>query len=192
MTKTKTNELVAKLAVAIAAAAEAGIMPSRIEDSYSGDLFDTQEREWLDAKYPDGEPWDYRYSEEYEAACKDWGKTWTIEVTVWESAEQFIEQVKAIKTLTKKVTKGEQWNQMTVTGWYQGVKFKATDATGKLCERVQVGTKTVTKPDPTQLEAINAARAAVPTIEVEEPVYEMHCPPSLLNMAFNDNEESNA
>lgn len=43
-----------------------------------------------------------------------------------------------------------------------------------VCTKVQVGTRTVTKPDP---EAI----AAVPTIEVEEPIYEWECPDSILN-----------
>lgn len=42
-----------------------------------------------------------------------------------------------------------------------------------VCERTQVGTKTVEKPDPELL-------AAVPLVTVEEPVYEWKCPDSLL------------
>ena len=38
-----------------------------------------------------------------------------------------------------------------------------------VCERVQVDTKTVMKPDP-----------SAPLVPVEEPVYEWHCPDSLL------------
>ena len=38
-----------------------------------------------------------------------------------------------------------------------------------VCERVQVDTKTVMKPDP-----------SAPLVTVEEPVYEWHCPDSLL------------
>jgi len=41
------------------------------------------------------------------------------------------------------------------------------------CERVQTGTKTVEKPDPEALKQ-------VPTIEVEEPVYEWTCPETIL------------
>lgn len=42
-------------------------------------------------------------------------------------------------------------------------------ALGGVCERVQVGTRTVSKPDP-----------AAPLIDVEEPVYEVRCPDSVL------------
>lgn len=41
-----------------------------------------------------------------------------------------------------------------------------------VCERVQVGTETVTEPDPDALEA-------VPMVEVERPVYEWQCSPLL-------------
>lgn len=46
-------------------------------------------------------------------------------------------------------------------------------ASDKFCERVQIGTKTVEKPDPEALKQ-------VPTVEVEEPVYEWICPESVL------------
>ena len=43
---------------------------------------------------------------------------------------------------------------------------------GNACERIQVGTKTEERPDPEAL-------AAVPTVEVEVPVYEWKCSPLL-------------
>jgi hypothetical protein len=44
----------------------------------------------------------------------------------------------------------------------------------KFCERVQTGTRIVEKPDPKKLEK-------VPTVKVEEPVYEWICPDSVLS-----------
>ncbi len=41
----------------------------------------------------------------------------------------------------------------------------------QVCERVQTGTRTVTVPDPD---------VDVPTVEIEEPVYEWQCPDSIL------------
>lgn len=46
----------------------------------------------------------------------------------------------------------------------------------KICERVQTGTRIVTKPDP-------VAVADVPLVDVEEPVYEWKCPDSILGGA---------
>lgn len=43
----------------------------------------------------------------------------------------------------------------------------------KVCTRVQVGTRTVSAPDP-------EAAAALPLVETEEPVYEWQCPDSIL------------
>lgn len=51
----------------------------------------------------------------------------------------------------------------------------------KICAKVQVGTKTVEKPDPELLKD-------VPIIEVEEPVYEWTCPDSVLSADSPDSE----
>jgi len=65
-------------------------------------------------------------------------------------------------------------------GWYTmrrcfgPHKIDLNIARDKFCERVQSGTKIMTKPDPEILKD-------VPTIEVEEPVYEWICPESVLN-----------
>lgn len=52
-------------------------------------------------------------------------------------------------------------------------KLELNIAHEQFCERVQTGTKTVTKPDPEALRQ-------VPNVEIEEPVYEWICPKSVL------------
>lgn len=54
---------------------------------------------------------------------------------------------------------------------YEGMDSIVLYPPDGFCEKVQVGTQTVTKPDPD---------AEVPTIEVEEPVYEWQCPEIVL------------
>lgn len=49
----------------------------------------------------------------------------------------------------------------------------------KICAKVQVGTKTVSQPDPELLKD-------VPLVEVEEPVYEWTCPDSVLSVDGGD------
>jgi len=45
----------------------------------------------------------------------------------------------------------------------------------KICKRVQTGVRTIEKPDP-------KAVAALPTIKVEEPIFEWECPDSILRL----------
>lgn len=78
----------------------------------------------------------------------------------------WITQLKATGLVTD-VEKRYDDNNLTVTvRFYNGHQVHLYAARETVCERVQVGTRTVSKPDP------NA-----PTVDVEEPIYDWKCEP---------------
>lgn len=99
----------------------------------------------------------------------------TCELTVnlfAENREEFAEKARQLGSAEK----------VEMGGWYVLRKkfgphrLDLNIAREYVCTQVQTGTRTVSKPDPEVL-------ATVPTVEVEEPVYEWQCPDSLLRPA---------
>jgi len=84
-------------------------------------------------------------------------------------AEDMAKQTSRLGTSTKLVS--ENW--YTMSRRFGPHRVDLNIARKQFCERVQTGTKTVKQPDPEALKQ-------VPTIEVEEPVYEWLCPESVL------------
>ena len=90
-------------------------------------------------------------------------------VEVWAySAEELRDRARDVKALVGRLDKEQGSDGIELIGTLHDVTVKVA-ALGGVCERVQVGTTTVTKPDP------NAA-----LVEVEVPVYETRCPESVL------------
>jgi len=85
------------------------------------------------------------------------------------SPEEMAEQTATLGTSVKTIS--ENW--YTMTRRFGPHRLDLSIGRKTFCERVQTGTVTVEKPDPEALER-------VPTIEVEEPVYEWICPESVL------------
>lgn len=84
-------------------------------------------------------------------------------------AESMAEKTRLLGKSTKVTSDG--WYIMR--RWFGPHRIELNIARDNFCERVQTGTKTVSKPDPEAL-------AQVPTVEVSEPVYEWICPESVL------------
>lgn len=76
-------------------------------------------------------------------------------------------------TLTRETPYYSDRPKMTISGTTNlGIQWEIDFGTG-VCERVQVGTKTVQKFDPEQL-------ASVRKVTVQEPVYEFRCPDPII------------
>jgi len=69
--------------------------------------------------------------------------------------------------------KTECGDYYSITRWFGPHALQLTIGREMVCERVKVGTRIVAKPDPDAI-------AKVPTIDVEEDIYEWKCPESIL------------
>jgi hypothetical protein len=92
------------------------------------------------------------------------------------TAEEMARKTRMIGTATKSST--NEW--YVVSRMFGPHKLDLNISRRTFCERILVGTKIVVKPDPEALEK-------VPTIEVEEDVFEWLCPEAILS--FNSTEE---
>lgn len=66
---------------------------------------------------------------------------------------------------------------------FDPIRVRLVTERSEVCEKVKVGTKLVDKPDP------DYEAPEVPTIKVEEDIFEWKCPPSILALADKSNED---
>lgn len=143
----------------VATTAEATVMDPTQDTPTIGDRLRVI-ADWLDAN-PAADP----------HSIETFGATLIVQDYSCHTREQLVARVRAL---------GGRWDKLNqIESLFEvardicpGVRYRITVSRGQVCEREQVGVRTVTVPDPDLI-------AGLPVVTREEPVYEWRCGPLL-------------